>query len=307
MPDGCFPIIVINVSVPIDEIDVNVHPSKKEVRFLEEKDVSSAVQKTIRQVLVNRNPIPKINMFNNKEKHFPGFPLIRKSSSSFDKRFVSSSNDYQVKNQELFDAYVDEGGSPGSIRNLLPILRPIGQLNLTYVISEGPDGLYLIDQHAAHERILYEKVLNGNSQEMKVSQTLIEPLIIELNVEQNRIVELFKQRFSDFGFDFEPFGPNKYVLRSIPKMLLDKANEKGLIELINDIDEGVEISEFEGKFAATIACHFSIRAGKSLVDKEISSLIEDLEQCNNPNMCPHGRPTMLKLGLNRIESHFGRT
>ncbi len=305
LPEGCFPIIVLNVSVPFDEVDVNVHPSKKEVRFVEEKDIFTAVQKTIREVLVNRNPIPKINTVYNKEKSFPVFPSIRKASSYFDKDSVSHGNYYQEGNQELFNA--DQPESTGSIRKLLPILRPIGQLNLTYVISEGPDGLYLIDQHAAHERILYEKVLSSNSEEMKVSQTLIEPLVIELNVDQNRIVELFKQKFSEFGFDFESFGPSKYVLRSIPKMLLDKANEKGLIELIDGIEEGASVSEYEGKFAATIACHFSIRAGKSLVDQEISSLIENLEQCDNPNMCPHGRPTMLKLGLNRIENHFGRT
>ena len=90
-------------------------------------------------------------------------------------------------------------------------------------------------------------------------------------------------------------------------MFLDKSNERAVSELINDIDEGPGVNEIKDKFAATIACHFSIRAGKNLVEQEITSLIQNLEQCDDPNMCPQGRPTMLKLSLNRIESHFGRT
>jgi DNA mismatch repair protein MutL len=90
-------------------------------------------------------------------------------------------------------------------------------------------------------------------------------------------------------------------------MFLDKTNERAVTELINDIDEGMGVDDIKDKFAATIACHFSVRAGKNLIEQEITSLIQNLEKCDNPNMCPHGRPTMLKLSLNRIESHFGRT
>ena len=309
LPEGSFPLIAINISIPFDEVDVNVHPSKKEVRFVEEKDTFGAVQKVIRDVLVNRNPVPKFNSYNIGQQKFADSGSIKKYLPSPGKTFVPLRSDSGFKKRGLFeeDFSFNEDIHSASIRELLPILRPIGQMNLTYVISEGPDGLYLIDQHAAHERILYEKIMNRDYEDIKASQILIEPLVIDLSAEQTRIVELYKDEFFEFGFDFESFGPEKHVIRSIPKMFLDKANERALSELVNDIDEGGGMSEFKDKFAATIACHFSIRAGKSLVGQEISSLIESLEKCDNPNMCPHGRPTMLKLGLNRIESHFGRT
>ena len=309
LPDGLFPVLVLNIVVPFDKVDVNVHPSKKEVRFMEEKEVFGSVQKIIRNVLVNRNPVPVINAYRGGGQKLPVSGSISKYPGSFDKNRVLSSSGTEFNSANLFgdDSAFEEAAYKGSIRKLLPILRPIGQMNLTYVISEGPDGLYLIDQHAAHERVLYEKVKKGDHEDVKASQILIEPIIIDLSTEQSRIIELFKDEFIDFGFDFEPFGPGKHLLRSIPKMLLNKSNEKAVSELINDIDEETGIGEIKDKFAATIACHFSIRAGKALVEKEITSLIQDLEECDNPNMCPHGRPTMLKLSLNRIESHFGRT
>ncbi len=309
LPEGVFPIIVINIAVPFDQVDVNVHPSKKEVRFVEEKDIAASVQKIIRDVLVNRNPVPIINTYSRRDQKFPVAGFIKKYPSSFDKNAVLSSGVTESNSISLFEDYsaFDEEVSKGSIRKLLPILRPIGQMNLTYVISEGPDGLYLIDQHAAHERILYEKVKNGDYEDLKSSQILIEPLVMDLSAEQARIIELFKDKFIEFGFDFEPFGPGKHILRAIPKMFLDKSNERAISELINDIDEGTGVDEIKDKFAATIACHFSVRAGKNLIEQEITSLIQNLEKCDNPNMCPHGRPTMLKLSLNRIESHFGRT
>ena len=309
LPEGFFPIIVINIAVPFDQVDVNVHPSKKEVRFVEEKDIAASVQKIIRDVLVNRNPVPIINTYSSSNQKFPVAGFIKKYPSSFDKSTVLSSGGTESNSISLFEgnSVFDEEDSKGSIRKLLPILRPIGQMNLTYVISEGPDGLYLIDQHAAHERILYEKVKNGDYEDLKSSQILIEPLVIDLSAEQSRIIELFKDKFIEFGFDFEPFGLGKHILRAIPKMFLDKSNERAISELINDIDEGTGVDEIKDKFAATIACHFSVRAGKNLIEQEITSLIQNLEKCDNPNMCPHGRPTMLKLSLNRIESHFGRT
>ena len=309
LPDGVFPVMIINISVPFDKVDVNVHPSKKEVRFVAEKDITGLVQKIIRDVLVNRNPVPIINSYSGGNQKFPVAGFTKKYPSSFDKNTVLSSSDTEFNSTSLFegDPLFQEEIYKGSIRKLLPILRPIGQMNLTYVISEGPDGLYLIDQHAAHERVLYEKVKKGDHEDIKTSQILIEPLVMDLSVEQSRIIELFKNEFIEYGFDFEPFGPGKHVLRSIPKMFLNKSNERAVSELINDIDEETGMAEIKDKFAATIACHFSIRAGKNLVEQEITSLIQELENCDDPNMCPHGRPTMLKLGLNRIESHFGRT
>ena len=309
LPDGVFPVMIINISVPFDKVDVNVHPSKKEVRFVAEKDITGLVQKIIRDVLVNRNPVPIINSYSGGNQKFPVAGFTKKYPSSFDKNTVLPPSDTEFNSTNLFegDPVFQEEIYKGSIRKLLPILRPIGQMNLTYVISEGPDGLYLIDQHAAHERVLYEKVKKGDHEDIKTSQILIEPLVMDLSVEQSRIIELFKNEFIEYGFDFEPFGPGKHVLRSIPKMFLNKSNERAVSELINDIDEETGMAEIKDKFAANIACHFSIRAGKNLVEQEITSLIQELEDCDNPNMCPHGRPTMLKLGLNRIESHFGRT
>ena len=309
LPDGVFPVMIINISVPFDKVDVNVHPSKKEVRFVAEKDITGLVQKIIRDVLVNRNPVPIINSYSGGNQKFPVAGFTKKYPSSFDKNTVLSSSDAEFNSTSLFegDPLFQEEIYKGSIKKLLPILRPIGQMNLTYVISEGPDGLYLIDQHAAHERVLYEKVKKGDHEDIKTSQILIEPLVMDLSVEQSRIIELFKNEFIEYGFDFEPFGPGKHVLRSIPKMFLNKSNERAVSELINDIDEETGMAEIKDKFAANIACHFSIRAGKNLVEQEITSLIQELEDCDDPNMCPHGRPTMLKLGLNRIESHFGRT
>jgi DNA mismatch repair protein MutL len=294
---GKHPIVVLDISIPNEDIDVNVHPSKTEVKFRDEQGVFTAVQRAVRAALVKESAVPQV---------------ARRPETFGDISPVATppTGHRQV---ELFEGPVVSGPSDSAASTLepaatsqLPILRVLGQLAATYVIAEGPDGLYLIDQHAAHERILFEKVCSQRAASVVEVQGMLEPLVIEVTPRQEEIIEVSGEVLSSYGFTIEPFGQRSYLLRAVPAVLRDGNIAQAVIEILDCLGEQKDAREMDDRIAASIACHSAVRAGQVLNMEELSRLVCDLEQSVSPQTCPHGRPTMIRFTSSQLEREFGR-
>jgi DNA mismatch repair protein MutL len=188
----------------------------------------------------------------------------------------------------------------------LPVLRILGQLANTYIIAEGPDGLYLIDQHAAHERILYDRILAQWSQKEVEVQGLLQPITIEFSPREEETLKASGEFLAEFGFAIEPFGNRSYLIRTMPA-LMARANIIEIISaLLDNLASKDNLNPWEEKIAQSLACHGAIRAGQQLSNEEMRELIKQLEQTKQPRTCPHGRPTMIHLNSHQLEKEFGR-
>jgi DNA mismatch repair protein MutL len=279
--DGQHPIAVINISLPTQELDVNIHPAKAQIKFSHEQAVFGSVRKAIEEALA-RTPIAssKAVPFSVSSGQWQSPRMIMDNEPAF---IVT-----QLPTMEL------------------PVLRVLGQLANTYIIAEGPDGLYLIDQHAAHERILYDRISAQWAQKEVEVQGLLQPITIEFSPREEETLRASKDFLAEFGFTIEPFGNRSYVIRAIPA-LMAKAN---IIEIISALLDNLASKEspnpWEEKIAQSLACHGAIRAGQQLSNEEMRELIKQLEQTKQPRTCPHGRPTMIHLSSHQLEKEFGR-
>jgi DNA mismatch repair protein MutL len=177
----------------------------------------------------------------------------------------------------------------------------------TYILAEGPDGLYLIDQHAAHERILYEQLAAERERLAIRTQVLLEPLIVELTPQQQALLGERLEELRAWGFELEPFGERAYRVRSVPAILTRGDVRDRVAALVEEWSEGLRRgSSWEEQLLITIACHSAVRAGQSLSPEEMRELVQLLEQTRLPRTCPHGRPTMILLTQQQLEREFGR-
>jgi DNA mismatch repair protein MutL len=188
----------------------------------------------------------------------------------------------------------------------VPIMRALGQVGTTYIIAEGPQGLYLIDQHAAHERVLYERFLSGQLTGARQSQHLLTPLALELTPAQASLVGVHALALLEHGFEVEPFGPGGFLLRAAPSDLRRDDPARAFIELLDLMTREDSPVDPRLRVAASLACHASVRAGQTLAAEEMRDLIRQLEACDTPQTCPHGRPTMLHLSADELARRFSR-
>ena len=279
--DGQHPIAVINISLPTQELDVNIHPAKAQIKFCHEQAVFGSVQKAIEEALA-RTPI----------------------ASSKAVPFSVSSGQWQSPRMIMDNEPAFVVAQLPTME--LPVLRVLGQLANTYIIAEGPDGLYLIDQHAAHERILYDRISAQWAQKEVEVQGLLQPITIELSPREEETLRASKEFLAEFGFTIEPFGNRSYMIRAIPA-LMGRANIIEIISvLLDNLASKESPSPWEEKIAQSLACHGAIRAGQQLSNEEMRELIKQLEQTKQPRACPHGRPTMIHLSSHQLEKEFGR-
>ncbi|MDD4985957.1 MAG: DNA mismatch repair endonuclease MutL [Dehalococcoidales bacterium] len=284
---GKHPVAVINISLPPGEIDVNVHPAKTEVKFRNEQAIFAILQRMVRQTLIDLTPVPKVE-----EVRKP----YRASSAS--KRMLWPEAGTGAGPAE---APPEATGTPAFS---LPALRVIGQLSTSYIIAEGPDGLYLIDQHAAHERILFEKISDRRSRHMVDAQTLLEPVPFEVTPRQGEVLKTRCENLARFGFSVEPFGEGTFLVRTVPSGLTGRDWASVIRELL---DNERSHADWEERIAISIACHSAVRAGQILTDDEMREIVRQLEQTVLPHSCPHGRPTMIHLSLGQLGKEFGRS
>ncbi len=294
---GRYPMAVLFLNLPPDTVDVNVHPAKAEVRFREQDVVFSVVQRVVRSTLLGQAPSPTLG-------------LGASISGSWQESDSGVQSDWQLT-QRLVDA--QDVGSGIRLQSALPVgnlplLRAVGQIGATYLVAEGPDGLYLVDQHAAHERVLFEALMQAYEQDQVEVQTLLEPLVITLSLEQSDLLENQSEVLQRIGFDVEPFGQRTFRLRAIPAMFINADPERILRSVVEDFeeDETPLAKETEARLAARACKRAAIKAGQVLSLEEQQKLLRDLESCTAPRTCPHGRPTMIHLSVDALERQFGR-
>jgi DNA mismatch repair protein MutL len=189
---------------------------------------------------------------------------------------------------------------------VLPVLRVVGQLSGSYILAEGPEGLYLIDQHAAHERIRYEKVKVQQAEQKPEIQGLLEPVQIELSPGNEEILESVSDMLGSFGVTLEEFGGRSYLLRAVPSVMAGSNLTEAITELLDTLASEKDPSQLLEKTAQSIACHGAIKAGQVLSMEEMRELVKQLEECENPRTCPHGRPTTIHLSSQQLQKEFGR-
>jgi len=282
---GKHPVAVVNLTLPPREVDANVHPTKTEVRFHNEPAIFSAVQRAVRQTLVELAPVPRISEVASRPAASPAPQPI------------------------LWPQVTGGGGAVSPAPQAsptpalsLPVLRVVGQLLGSYIIAEGPGGLYLIDQHAAHERILFEQIKERRSRREIEVQPLLEPAPFEVTPRQAEVLESHLDKLSEFGFAIEPFGERTFLVRSVPALLAGR-DWLGAIREILDVGSS---EGWEEKLAVSLACHGAVRAGQVLTDDEMREMARKLEQTSLPHTCPHGRPTLIHLSKEQLEREFGR-
>ena len=306
LPDRRYPLAVINIDLPAEEVDVNSHPAKREIRFRNENRIFSAVQRAVSDALVAHAPVRQVS----RSFSLPGEP--QPSAPSVTGRPVADPSGVRAavpRSDALALPTTGLAPAGGSLRDVLAGLRVVGQIRQTYVVAEGNEGMYLVDQHAAHERVVYDRIRQDGGTRDNVSQPLLAPTPVELDLAQVATLRQYADMLAGYGFLLEPFGGDAWLVRAIPATLTARNNPDPAVALINLLDAvSVEqlVMEREDALAATIACHGSVRAGDTLSADEMEALLRQLETTDNPHHCPHGRPTVIHFTEYQLEREFGR-
>ena len=298
LPDKRYPVAVLNLTVPPSDVDVNVHPTKREVRFRQENRVFTTLQRAVRGALVAISPVPEVQVSE-------GAPAgqVRPQTPGVDSSAFAAD---QWQKALPLEPTPFGPQTAATLGQAIPTLRILGQVRATYLVAEGADGLYLVDQHAAHERVLFEKVCKAAANKAPQMQTLLEPESVELSPGQEELVNANAHLLERYGFVLEPFGDRTYLMRAMPAVVKGSGPSKALLEVLDLMAYEGLLKELEGALAASIACHSAVRAGMALSQREMEELVGQLEACEAPHTCPHGRPTMIRLSSHHLEREFGR-
>ncbi len=317
---GRYPLTVLFLEIHPEEVDVNVHPAKAEVRFRYQDKVFSFVQRSARKALLAYSPVPNVapSLWGTTRT----VPSETRSSVGID---WSIAHDEPVGSNQL-EATSDqssvssdqnaESSTQNEVRSIggqttferIPLLRLIGQIGATYLVAEGPDGLYLVDQHAAHERVLFEKLMAQHDMKKIPSQSLLTPAVVTIHPQHAQLLLTQLPTLQHFGFDVEEFGPNTFQVRAMPVLFTGSDPSAALRALVEDFeeDEAPLQNEIEARLAARVCKRMAVKAGQALSGEEQRALLTDLESCDSPRTCPHGRPTMIHLSVDMLERQFGR-
>lgn len=302
---GRHPIAVLNIRLPHEEVDVNVHPTKAEVRFRDESAIFGAVQRSVREALVEASPVPGGYPAPGPRPTLalgaqPSTPPLWRHGIEVEAR--SSAEPAAGGPAAMSIPEPPAGVTPSQA---LPALRVIGQFGAIYVIAEGPNGMYLIDQHAAHERVLYEQFIGARAEAALEVQGLLDPLAVELSPRHRALLAGQADALAEYGFDVEPFGENAYLVRAVPRAIATGDLRDAIPGFL---DHMLEEGEADGRdrVAMSLACHGAVRAGKTLSLEEMRNLVRQLEESKAPHTCPHGRPTMILMSADVLAREFGR-
>ena len=299
---GRYPLAAVFVEIVPEEVDVNVHPAKAEVRFRNQDKVFGFVQRAVRRGLLAYSPVPQVA---------PSLWGTRSESSQqvgLDWTIAHDANVSQEANSPILDSRIPIPESQLTTPNQIPLLRLIGQIGATYLVAEGPDGLYLIDQHAAHERVLFEKLMAQHDQKKIPSQSLLTPTVVHLPPASAKLLTDQLSALNHFGFEVEEFGANTFQVRAMPSLFAGSDPSAALHAIVEDFeeDEAPLQNEIEKKLAARVCKRMAVKGGQTLSPEEQRALLSDLERCDSPRTCPHGRPTMIHLSVEMLERQFGR-
>lgn len=325
LPSGTFPVTMLYLETKTADLDVNVHPAKTEVRFRNGSLIHDSIRDTIREALkLDKTIVP---MSGDTRQSSPY------TAPDFQSRLPASWEDGQIATEPLknapdrfefsnlreldlkFDREEVEtglsavGSTPVNFDLVKKEMRPLGQLRDSFIVAVDSSGLVLIDQHVAHERVLFESYMKERSSGQLEVQQLLMPLVLELNPQQESILESISPELVRNGFAVEPFGPRSIAVKTAPAMLKAGDVEKLLRELLDGFEEeskNLSIDSFKERIAATVACHASIKINNSLDDVKMRWLVEELMRTDCPTVCPHGRPIIVRYDLREIKKAFKR-
>jgi DNA mismatch repair protein MutL len=295
-----YPVAAVNVVLPYTDVDVNSHPAKREVRFHHENRVFSLAQRAVRAALMSDSPVPTAAPSHESYQPFRSYGGAGRGPGAVAPGQGGGAGRPSESTGVL-------GGEALSLlgRPAVP-LKVVGQLKLTYIVAEGPEGMYLVDQHAAHERTLFDRICVQRANEQAASQPLLAPVSVELTPSHATTLQDNLEAITAYGFLLEPFGERSYLLRAVPFVLSAEDPAKTLIDILDMATLEGLTRQKEDVMAASIACHASVRAGQPLTEAEMRALLEQLEATPNPHTCPHGRPTMVHFSSYHMEREFGR-
>jgi DNA mismatch repair protein MutL len=319
---GRYPMTALFLEINPEEVDVNVHPAKAEVRFRNQEKIFSFVQRSARKALLAYSPVPNVapSLWGTTRT----VPSESRSTVGLDWAIGHDEPVGDLQRVESSDTSTGPGASQLSVGGSgqqsaistsqqstferIPLLRLIGQIGATYIVAEGPDGLYLVDQHAAHERVLFEKLITQHEMKKVPSQSLLTPVVVTLPPQSANLLIANLPFLQHFGFVVEEFGPNTFQVRAMPSLFMGSDPSVALRALVEDFeeDEAPLQNEIEKKLAARVCKRMAVKAGQALSSEEQRTLLTDLEACDSPRTCPHGRPTMIHLSVDVLERQFGR-
>jgi DNA mismatch repair protein MutL len=308
---GRYPLTALFLEIPPFEVDVNVHPAKAEVRFRDQDKIFSFVQRSVRKALLAYSPVPAVA---------PSLWGVSRSVPPEPPRHTGL--DWLIGHDEELPAHANlqspissppqatatQPPIPPSSQPSIPLLRLVGQIGASYLVAEGPDGLYLVDQHAAHERVLFEKLMAQHAVKNIPAQALLTPVAVTLPPPSAHLLLPQLSFLEQLGFEVEEFGPNTFQVRAMPALFMGSDPSAALRALVEDSeeDESPLQNEIEAKLAARVCKRMAVKAGQALSSEEQRALLIDLEACDSPRTCPHGRPTMIHLSVDMLERQFGR-
>jgi DNA mismatch repair protein MutL len=292
LPRGKHPLLVLHLTVPPEEVDVNVHPAKTEVHLLREKAIQEALMRAVRAVLEQSPAQPE-------EIHFPGPTLANQ-------RRLPGPRRRGLHLAESAEGYRAEVAVPGSAE-VIASLRPLAQLQQAVILAEAPDGsLYLVDQHRAHERVIYEHLrrtyARGERDEVMDAHLLLEPVIVEMKRPQAELLEQRLPMLRGLGIECERFGGRSFLIRSVPA-------EEGSEQLIAHLQELAEIAaedgnDWEDQLLIGLSCRSALRRGRELGEGEQRTLLKALASADAPAACPHGSPILLHYSRSFLMEKF---
>ena len=350
LPPTVFPVVLLFLEMPVGEVDVNVHPSKTEVRFRQPQAVHDFVRDSARAALMKARPVPQFTSeiraqptagaaltpgarwsalgaqaaaLQPYEGGFalqpPSLPAINQSIpfdggiaveanaavpvAALPQRPMLSPDDGCAEPIAMEEAEVEPDGPP------LASLKPLGQIRESFILAVNGQGLWIVDQHVAHERVLFERVLRQRAAERVESQRLLMPLVIELSPSQQAIFSEIAEELRRNGFELEPFGSRTVAVKTAPAGVDASEIERMLVELLDHWEREEQATNLEkarGRIAASIACHAAIKVNTPLTPDKMEWLLRELAKTECPMTCPHGRPVVLRYSLRDIQRAFKR-
>ena len=351
LPPTVFPVVLLFLEMPSAEVDVNVHPSKTEVRFRQQSILHDFVRDSVRAVLMKARPVPQFvseihahptaspsltpgahergqaaaawrSLYQPAESG--GFVLQAPVMPPLNERFqfqggIAVEGNAAVSLARVAEVVPDDGctpalahgpEAPSQLAPSLASLKPLGQIRESFILAVNSEGLWIIDQHVAHERVLFERVLKQRAAKGVESQRLLMPLILELTPAQQAVFSEISDELARNGFEAEPFGARSVAVKVAPAGVDGPQVEHMLHELLEQLsheDQKLNLEAIRTRIAASIACHAAIKVNMPLEQNKMEWLLSELAKTECPMSCPHGRPVVLRYSLKDIQKAFKRT
>ena len=345
LPSGISPVALIFLEIPAAEVDVNVHPSKTEVRFRRSQFVHDLVRDAIRQALVAARPVPAFPASRTarpsdtlaadaadrlgdeppgmRGAEIPASGRAQRTEARDDFRLSSPRPAPENARLPLGDvalsAYApppefsgsgfSEPGGSSPVSELPSDLIPLGQVEDSFIVATNAQGLWIVDQHAAHERVLFDRHVRQRAEEKVEGQRLLMPIVIELKPAQQAAYQEIAGELAANGFEVEPFGQRTVAVKSAPAEIRADDVERLLVEILDRVGEeagSLSLEDLRLKIAASVSCHAAIKIHMRLDQSKMAWLLRALGESQAPMTCPHGRPIVLRYGVKELQKAFKR-